>query len=179
MPVDQPVGILPRFLVYFVHDRAHVPGGEAQVGAFKNLFEFGFVEEAVEIVSRADENLGAKVTQLLIRQPREPRGGTLENLQLRGRRRHIRDVLCENRVRQRLHRLPIRVRLGIHVYANLAAHQRLVPRQRVFIHRRPFAAQRRELGEDPKSVFRIIHRKSFFQVFILDGGQEKSVDTRA
>ena len=171
MPIDQPVGILPRFLVYLVHDRAHVPGGEAQVGAFKNLFELGFVEVTVEIVRRADENLGAKVTQLLVGHPREPRGGALENLQLRGRRRHIRDVLCENRVRKRLHRLPVRVRLGVHVYANLAAHQRLVPRQRVFVHRRTFAAQRRELGEDPKSVFRIIHAESFFQICILDRSQ--------
>ena len=50
-----------------------------------------------------------------------------------------------------------------------------MPRQRLLVHRRPFAAQRREVGQDPAPVIRVRHREGRTQVLVLDRGEEEAV----
>mmetsp|Transcript_11143 Transcript_11143/g.50467 ORF Transcript_11143/g.50467 Transcript_11143/m.50467 type:complete len:270 (-) Transcript_11143:1004-1813(-) len=174
VPVDQPVRVLPRLLVNLRHDLADVPGAETEVGAFQNPLKLCAIEEAVKVVRRADENLRAKVPQLLVRHPRQPRRGPLHDRRPRRRRRRVGEVLLKNRARRRLgpfSLLGIRGRLDPHP----PSHQRLVPRQRLLVHRRPFAAQRREVRQDPAPVIAIRHRERHPQVLVLDRREEETV----
>ena len=174
VPVDQPVRVLPRLLVNLRHDLADVTRAEPQVGAFENFLKLCAIEIAVEIVRGVDENLRAKVPQLLVRHPRQPRPRSLHDRHPRGRRRHVGEVLLKHGVRRRFCLFFLR-RIRRRLNPHPPSHQRLVPRQRLLVHRRTFAAQRREAGQDHVPVIAVRHREGRTQVLVLDCREEKAV----